>query len=748
MGLYSDDRSPHLVAIENRASYYYLIDTSATPIRARQIAMADSVICGRIAQGKLYLVVAGQTTRLCHVEMQTGKTLVSYPLEAAGAASVVVYPSRGAAYFAFDRKLYCLDLVSGKTAATEEVATQVAPDRREAVLYALVQHPSRTPTEQTVIVDGHLMTFYPIQTGDYDWSQTHLAKYRLAGNRLVMEGLRLNAASNSWRMLSSGDGSSVGLIGGGGWRPENYGGAHGYGVALFDGQDLRNLRAFYPTQAHPGAGAVNPVTGQLALYSSKEIRVFDIAGGAKYDTIKNTEDITEMAWSGDGRFLIAATSKPGLVAYSNELGEAERARSASWWKALAPAATRPAPVARPPSATSVQPVAELRSFQPAASKQAVVDAVNRALRARRENRPVDWAAYEPYQKDEQAIKDLNAITQGTGGEVGVRIYRLTELRKKFPRNVVIQLHLAESLAESGQWREAEPHLRGALSTDQGRTELSTRALAGLARMYLAQKKELEAIQALAACLLIDLGNQQAIDMVVPLLEKNGFAAQVAQLKQESTHNRPADPRAIPLPPPPERARDLSAQQIYDLSVSSVVLVQRGDAVGAGVCVGKPGLVLTNKHVVAGRGGVFVTPFVVRNGRLTKLPRITAQVTFEAEDADLAVLTLEEGGDLLKPLYVATSLPRSGEEVYALGHPGTAGQALEMTITNGIVSNSDRRVGEGRYVQHTAAISPGNSGGPLLNKRGEVLGINTLSSELPGVGFAIPAQTIRAKLTGE
>jgi Tfp pilus assembly protein PilF len=748
--LYSDDRSPHLVAIENGASYYYLIDTSATPIRMRQIAMADPVICGHIAQGRLYLVVAGQITRLCQVDMQTGKLLASYPLGVAGAASVVVYPSRSAAYFVLDRKIHCLDMASGKTVASEETATQVAPDRREAVLYAMLQNQSRTPAEEHIIMDGHLMTLYPIPTGDYDWSQTHLLKYRLAGDRLILEGLRLNAASNSWRMLSSGDGNSVGLIGGGGWRPESYGGAHGYGVALFDGQDLRNLRGFYPTQAQPGAGAINPVTGQLALLSSKEIRMFDIAGGGKYDTIQNTEDITEMGWSGDGRFLIAATSKPGLVAYSNELGEAERARSATWWKALAPVAMRPAPGARPPSVTSVQPVTELRDFQPIATRQAVVEAVNRALRARRENRPVDWAAYEPYQKEEQAIKDLRAITQGTGdaGEVGVRIYRLTELRKKFAGNVVIQLHLAESLADSGQWPEAEPHFRGAMLSDLGRTDLSTRALTGLARMYLAQRRELEAMQALATCLLVDLGHQQAIDMLVPLLEKNGFTAQAAQLKQESTHNRPAGPRAVPLPPPPGGARDLSAQQIYDLSVNSVVLVQRGDGVGAGVCVGKPGLVLTNKHVVAGRGGVFIIPFVLRNGRLARLAGIPAQVTFEAENADLAVLTLESGGDLLKPLCVATSLPRSGEEVYALGHPGVAGQSLEMTITSGIVSNSDRPVGDGKYIQHTAAISPGNSGGPLLNKRGEVLGINTIGSDLPGVGFAIPAQTIRAELAGE
>jgi S1-C subfamily serine protease/Tfp pilus assembly protein PilF len=746
----SDDRSPYLLAIESRASYYYLIDTSASPVRVKQVTMADPVICGRIAQGKLYLVLGGPTARLCQVDMQTGKVLVSHPLGTAGAASVVVYPSRNAAFFVFEDKIHCLDLASGKTVVTDEAATQVAPDRRENVLYALFRIPSRTPTAQDVIIDGHLMTFYPLQTGNYDWSQTHLTKYRLVGNRLVLEGLRLNAASNAQRMVSSGDGSSVGLVGGGGWRPESYGGTHGYGVALFEGQDLRNLRGFYPAQVSPNAGAINPVTGQLAFVSSQELRVFDIADSAKYDTVKNTEHITEMAWSGDGRYLIGATAKSGFVAWSNELSQTERARSTNWWKQLAPAPARPSPPARPPSATPAQPVVELRSFRPIASKQAVVDALNKALRTHRDERPVDWAAYEPYQKEEQATKDLRALTQGSGvrGEVGVRIYRLTELRKKFPRNTPVQLHLAESLAENGQWQEAEPHFREVLSSDLGRTDLSTRALSGLARGYLAQKKELEAIQALAMCLLIDLGNQNAIDRVVPLLEKQGLAAQAAQLKQQAGPNRPTRSGAIPLPPPPAGARDLSAQKIYEVSVNSVVLVERGRDIGAGVCVGKPGLVLTNKHVVQGRDDVFVTPFVDRNGHLAKLPRIPAKVTFEADDADLAVLTLQDAGDLLKPLYVATAAPRSGEEVYALGHPGTAGQALEMTITNGIVSNSDRRVGQDRYIQHTAAISPGNSGGPLLNKRGEILGINTLASDLPGVGFAIPAQTIRAKLAGQ
>jgi S1-C subfamily serine protease/Tfp pilus assembly protein PilF len=746
----SDDRSPYLVAVESRGSCYYLIDTRATPIRVKQITTADPVLCECIVQGRLYLVFAGQPARLCQVDMQTGRVLASHALGVASTASVVVYPSRNAAFFVFDENIHCLDLASGKAVATGEAASRVAPDRREEVLYALIEHESQTPTQQQIVVDGHLMTLYPIQTGDYDWGQTHLLKYRLAGTRLVMEGLRLNAASNSWRMLSSGDGSSVGLIGGGGWRPESYGGAHGYGVALFEGQDLRNLRGFYPTKVYPSAGAINPVTGQFALFSSSEIRVFDLADSVKYDSIENKQEITQMAWSGDGRFLVAATGKSGLVAYSNELGEAERGRSTSWWKKQAPAATRPSPMARSSSASPVQPLAELRSFLPTPSRQAVVDAVNKALRARREDRPVDWAAYGPYQREEQANKDLSALMQGSGGggAVGIRIYRLTDLRKKFPKNAPIQLHLAEALADSGQWREAEPHFREVLSSDLGRTDLSIRALMGFARMYLAQKKELEALQALAMCLLVDLGNREAIDRAIPLLEKQGFAAQAAQLKQEAGRSRSAGPPVISLPPPPAGARDLSAQQIYDLSVKSVVLVERGNGVAAGVCIGKPGLVLTNRHVVEGRGDVFVTPFVDRNGQLAKLPRIAAKVTFETQDTDLAVLTLEEGGDLLSPLYVAGGAPRSGEEVYALGHPGSAGQPLEMTITNGIVSSSDRQVGADKYIQHTAAISPGNSGGPLLNKRGEVLGLNTLASNLPGVGFAIPAQTIRAKLAGE
>lgn len=72
----------------------------------------------------------------------------------------------------------------------------------------------------------------------------------------------------------------------------------------------------------------------------------------------------------------------------------------------------------------------------------------------------------------------------------------------------------------------------------------------------------------------------------------------------------------------------------------------------------------------------------------------------------------------------------------------------MTLAGGIVSTADRRMKGAHYIQHTAAISPGNSGGPLFNKRGEMLVINTLASDWPGVGLAIPAQTIRVHVAGQ
>ena len=148
-----------------------------------------------------------------------------------------------------------------------------------------------------------------------------------------------------------------------------------------------------------------------------------------------------------------------------------------------------------------------------------------------------------------------------------------------------------------------------------------------------------------------------------------------------------------------------------------------------------GYVLTNAHVVEGASVVRVS---LANGR-----GFAAQVLGLDPDSDLAVLRIDAVG--LHELDLGSAEPVAvGDEVYAVGSPF----GLKGSVTKGIVSAVGRRIvadGGAYYpamLQTDAVIRPGNSGGPLVNKRGEVVGITTAiltgSTPYDGLGFAIPA----------
>ncbi|WP_371868418.1 Do family serine endopeptidase [Duganella margarita] len=156
-------------------------------------------------------------------------------------------------------------------------------------------------------------------------------------------------------------------------------------------------------------------------------------------------------------------------------------------------------------------------------------------------------------------------------------------------------------------------------------------------------------------------------------------------------------------------------------------VQRG--VGSGFILSADGYVMTNAHVVDGADEVFVT--------LTDKREFKAKVLGADASTDVAVLKIE--GDKLPFLRMGDSNKiRAGEWVIAIGSPFN----LENTVTAGIISAKSRDTGEYlALIQSDVAVNPGNSGGPLINMRGEVIGINsqiaTLSGGYNGISFAVP-----------
>jgi putative serine protease PepD len=198
---------------------------------------------------------------------------------------------------------------------------------------------------------------------------------------------------------------------------------------------------------------------------------------------------------------------------------------------------------------------------------------------------------------------------------------------------------------------------------------------------------------------------------------------------------------------------LSATQIYQQASSGVVSIKavtsQGEDSGTGIVLNDKGLILTNDHVVEGASSLSVAP--------KGSSMVTRSATLVGEEAndDLALIKVNPSGLGLKPLTLTSSKSvQVGDAVYAIGNP----YGLDETLTRGIVSALGRTISapDGAKItgaiQTDAALNPGNSGGPLLNDQGEVIGVNSqIASEAAsvagsqpgstGVGFAVSSDTV-------
>ena len=153
--------------------------------------------------------------------------------------------------------------------------------------------------------------------------------------------------------------------------------------------------------------------------------------------------------------------------------------------------------------------------------------------------------------------------------------------------------------------------------------------------------------------------------------------------------------------------------------------------GSGFFISKNGDIITNYHMLQGANSAEVK---TSDGKTYPITYIVA----EDEQSDLIRLSVDIPSQYVHPLSLSTSLPEVGERIIVYGSP----LGLEKTVSDGIISAIREVPGYGKLIQITAPISPGSSGSPVLNMKGEIIGIATFQFiEGQNLNFAIPSEKI-------
>jgi S1-C subfamily serine protease len=191
---------------------------------------------------------------------------------------------------------------------------------------------------------------------------------------------------------------------------------------------------------------------------------------------------------------------------------------------------------------------------------------------------------------------------------------------------------------------------------------------------------------------------------------------------------------------------MEPEDIYEKTGAGVVEIHTEAGCASGFVISKKGFVLTNAHAVIDSSGKPCSNIYVKHGEDTVPARLIAignTDNYDADNVDLALLAMEYTPDNAIALTLGeSSRVKIGQRVYYIGN--SKGEGLCMTA--GIVSDNSRKLAERYFIMTDAATNPGNSGGPLFNASGEVIGVHVSARiEADGMKYAIPVDTARVFL---
>ncbi len=176
---------------------------------------------------------------------------------------------------------------------------------------------------------------------------------------------------------------------------------------------------------------------------------------------------------------------------------------------------------------------------------------------------------------------------------------------------------------------------------------------------------------------------------------------------------------------------------------SVIKVATPGGLGSGVIIDGDGHAITNAHVIQGETNLRVTVWIPEaGGTLRRTVIEDVEIVAVNNHIDLALLLIPRPPEIDKFVFApleATESIEVGQVVFAIGNP----LGLEHTMSQGVISTTQRSFDGLTYIQTDTAVNPGNSGGPLFNTRGEVVGITNMGILFgEGLNFAIPARYVK------
>ena len=231
------------------------------------------------------------------------------------------------------------------------------------------------------------------------------------------------------------------------------------------------------------------------------------------------------------------------------------------------------------------------------------------------------------------------------------------------------------------------------------------------------------------------------ESLTPILNNNSQSRTIIQIMEDSKGARLNTST---------KTRGVKEVRIFEDSAPSVVYIKNPSASGTGDLISNNGLVFTNSHVVGDSKKVAVYFMPKNSGKNTGQDFMAGMVVNNNKEADLALIKLLKTPTGVKPLSLAdASTIRIGQDVHAIGHPGLGAQ---WTYTRGyigqILKNHEWGYNDGitrkaqMVIQSQTPIMEGNSGGPLLNDAGQVIGVNSYGGDFDGATYAVSVKDLK------